>query len=78
VPASLFGWLSLWPALEISSLGVIVSAKKHRFAKCERTRQSSFCAHLRSTQQGEEIMNRLPPMRATNLNSSLSSYNPIQ
>jgi hypothetical protein len=27
-------------------LGVIVSAKKHRLPKWERTRQNSFCTHV--------------------------------
>jgi hypothetical protein len=51
---------SAWgAALEIFSLDVVVSAQKQRLSKCERARQGSFCTHLRSTHQGEEIMNRL-------------------
>ena len=48
--------------------------KKHRLPKCEGTRHNSFCAHRRSTYQGEEIMNRLKHDEfTTNLNSSLEA-----
>jgi hypothetical protein len=62
-------------------MGLTVSAKKHRFAKWERARQSKLTRASSFDDQGEEIRNRLKyyqSMRATNLNSSSSPYNPIQ
>ena len=68
------------PAVEISFLFVIVSAKNVALLSVNvRDKAVSARTFVRPTR--EKRLNRLkhqPPVRATNLNSGLSRYNPIQ